>query len=87
MSLSKAAIADFGVFPVDSDLTTTTANQIIHEFNRSDFRTVKYLVQLEHDSDNKYHSEEILLTHNNTCLLYTSPSPRDVRSSRMPSSA
>ena len=23
----------------------------------------------------------------NTCLLYTSPSPRDVRSSRMPSSA
>ena len=24
---------------------------------------------------------------NNSCLLYTSPSPRDVRSSRMPSSA
>ena len=24
---------------------------------------------------------------NNNCLLYTSPSPRDVRSSRMPSSA
>ena len=25
--------------------------------------------------------------HNNTCLLYTSPSPRDKRQSRMPSSA
>ena len=25
--------------------------------------------------------------HKYTCLLYTSPSPRDVRSSRMPSSA
>ena len=27
------------------------------------------------------------LTHNYTCLLYTSPSPRDQRGSRMPSSA
>ena len=26
-------------------------------------------------------------SHNNHCLLYTSPSPRDVSSSRMPSSA
>ena len=29
----------------------------------------------------------ILETYDNICLLYTSPSPRDVRSSRMPSSA
>ena len=28
-----------------------------------------------------------LHVYNSTCLLYTSPSPRDVRSSRMPSSA
>ena len=28
-----------------------------------------------------------LSRHKNSCLLYTSPSPRDVRSSRMPSSA
>ena len=28
-----------------------------------------------------------LCTHNGTCLLYTSPSPRDKRQSRMPSSA
>lgn len=71
VSLSAAAIADFGVLPVDSDLTTTAADQIIHEFSRSDFRTVKYIVQLEHDSDNKYHSEEILLTHNNTTVAMT----------------
>ena len=31
--------------------------------------------------------ESIKLTKNNTCLLYTSPSPRDKRQSRMPSSA
>ena len=71
VSLSAAAIADFGVLPVDSDLTTTAADQIIHQFSRSDFRTVKYIVQLEHDSDNKYHSEEILLTHNNTTVAMT----------------
>ena len=28
-----------------------------------------------------------ILTLENTCLLYTSPSPRDMRRSRMPSSA
>ena len=28
-----------------------------------------------------------LLTHTNACLLYTSPSPRDLSTSRMPSSA
>ena len=30
---------------------------------------------------------KIFTTFNNTCLLYTSPSPRDVEESRMPSSA
>ena len=38
----------------------------------------------------KYKSAEIIVTGfdaMNTCLLYTSPSPRDMRRSRMPSSA
>ena len=30
---------------------------------------------------------EVLITHNQACLLYTSPSPRDRQKSRMPSSA
>ena len=30
---------------------------------------------------------EIFLHHDDSCLLYTSPSPRDQRGSRMPSSA
>ena len=33
----------------------------------------------------KNHEHELHMT--NTCLLYTSPSPRDVEESRMPSSA
>ena len=35
-------------------------------------------------SSQKYHSPGLWT---NTCLLYTSPSPRDVEESRMPSSA
>ena len=35
----------------------------------------------------KLMSDEIALTYPNTCLLYTSPSPRDRTRSRMPSSA
>ena len=31
--------------------------------------------------------KDVLNIHNNSCLLYTSPSPRDMRRSRMPSSA
>ena len=40
--------------------------------------TVEFLV----DDDNKFYFMEM-----NTCLLYTSPSPRDLSTSRMPSSA
>ena len=45
------------------------------------------------DSFNEMYKEDIsngtveALTHSNDCLLYTSPSPRDQRGSRMPSSA
>ena len=31
--------------------------------------------------------DTVLMVQNNICLLYTSPSPRDQRGSRMPSSA
>jgi hypothetical protein len=46
------------------DLTTTAALQTIDEFPVTTYRSVKYIVQLEHDSDSKYHCAEILLTHN-----------------------
>ena len=41
---------------------------------------------LKKDSENKLSAETTAQTINN-CLLYTSPSPRDVEESRMPSSA
>ena len=37
--------------------------------------------------DKKYKGEKTYLEIGNDCLLYTSPSPRDVEESRMPSSA
>ena len=71
VSVAKAAIADFGVAAYDSDFLTTDSDQIIHTFPAASFRTVKYIVQIEHDSDNKYHSEEILLAHNGTTVGMT----------------
>ena len=32
---------------------------------------MKYVAQLEHDSSNSYHAEEILLTHNGTNVAMT----------------
>ena len=72
VSLAKAAISDQNfVQSADSDFTTTTADQIIDTFSKSSYRTVKYIAQIEHDSDNKYHSEELLVTHNGTTVAMT----------------
>ena len=56
---------------VNNDLDSAGADQIVDTFSVSDFRTAKYIVQLEHDSDSKYHSTEILLTHNGTNAYLT----------------
>ena len=51
------------------------AQLIAYRLNIRDIRVMKLI---SYDSDNK---------RGETCLLYTSPSPRDVEESRMPSSA
>ena len=60
-----------GVRGATASLDSAGTNQIIDTFPSSEFRTVKYLVQLEHDSDSKYHSSEIILTHNGTNVFLT----------------
>lgn len=72
ISLQAATIYDGVIFSSEKDFTTTNANQIVEEFSKTLYRTVKYTVQVEHDSDNKYHSEEILLTHTGTKVGMTS---------------
>ena len=60
---------------------------IIAEESRNDSLTKKILSNLP-DVDVSYtHSRNDPLINKSTCLLYTSPSPRDQRGSRMPSSA
>lgn len=56
---------------VNNDLDSAGTGQIVDTFQASEFRTCKYIVQLEHDSDSKYHSTEILLTHNGTNVFLT----------------
>ena len=40
-----------------------------------------------HEPQVSYHTRTHMYAHTHTCLLYTSPSPRDATLSRMPSSA
>ena len=57
---------------IDSDLTTTDSSQVVHSFNKSIYRTVKYTAQLENDDTSSYHAEEILLTHDGTNIAISS---------------
>lgn len=67
----QAALASNVANSIDSDLTATTADQLIDTFSATEFRTCKYVIQMEHDSDSKYHSSEILLTHNGSEVFFT----------------
>ena len=60
------------VLQVDSNLTSLDSAQVIHTFPKTQFRTVKYVAQLENDDSNGYQAEEILLTHNDTSIVMTS---------------
>lgn len=53
------------------DLTNTIADQVIDTFDKTLYRTIKYIVQIEHDENNKYHSTELLLTHNGSEVYFT----------------
>jgi hypothetical protein len=60
------------ILQIDSDLTTTDSAQVVHSFNKTTYRTVKYTAQLENDDTNSYHAEEILLTHDGTNIAISS---------------
>ena len=49
----------------------STSQQIIDSFDISSYRTARYIIQMEYDSVNKFHSTEILLMHNNTNVYMT----------------
>jgi hypothetical protein len=55
----------------EADLLTAVPNQIVDEYDAELYRTSKYVIQVEHDSDNKYQTSELLLTHNGTDVFLT----------------
>ena len=66
-----------------SDLTVVNAARVsfgktVSEMSEKDTKLIRYLAKHGHWSP---------FGHCSVCLLYTSPSPRDVEESRMPSSA
>ena len=46
-----------------------------------------YGTRVNNKPERSFERESKVISHPNSCLLYTSPSPRDVSLSRMPSSA
>ena len=87
-------------YPIDKkDFIEGLQNSLLYKWNRRG----KYLIaelkkNVSNNNANELSLEEngVLVVHlrmtgyftfNNTCLLYTSPSPRDRQKSRMPSSA
>ena len=70
-SFGAATFQDNQFTPHNTNLTTTTANQVVDQFSKTARRTAKYVIQFEHDSDNKYTATEVLLTHNNSTVFIT----------------
>jgi hypothetical protein len=72
VSHAKASTAELnGVLSIDSDLTSSSANQIIYTYAAANHRTLKFTAQIEHDGSSSYHAEEVLLTHNDSDVAMT----------------
>lgn len=72
-SFASAALLDptYQFVSSEEDFTTTDSSQVVDTYSLAEYRTAKYLVQLEKDSDSKYHATEILLTHNGSTVFMT----------------
>ena len=75
MNMSKEVLSAFGLM----DAKFAESNVVATEKNGA------LLADLKTKAEEK--KEEFAVPFNKACLLYTSPSPRDKRQSRMPSSA
>ena len=67
--------------------TTIIGFPRLGEFRELKFTTEKYFRKEISEEELLAAAKELRAKHWNICLLYTSPSPRDMRRSRMPSSA
>ena len=81
----KSIYPDLPVLMISGHGTIETAVQAIrlgaYDFIEKPFKEARLLMMVDRALENAKLAQE------NVCLLYTSPSPRDMRRSRMPSSA
>ena len=68
-SFSKASLVDIGLTPGSATIGTAATQYVADTYSATTHRTSKYLIELAIDSDNKYHSTEVLLTHNGTTVF------------------
>ena len=68
-SFSKASLVDVGLTPGSASIGTAATQYVADTYSATTHRTSKYLIELAIDSDNKYHSTEVLLTHNGTTVF------------------
>ena len=73
LSITTMALATFVdndiIKPVNTPLTSTSANQVVDTFSGSRYRTAKYVVQMT--SGTRYHSTEVILIHDGTTVYMT----------------
>ena len=73
-----------GLIMIDTCFTEARTKTYLDSVQRVSSLPMNTLVNTHHHGD---HTHGNYLVKNATCLLYTSPSPRDLSTSRMPSSA
>ena len=72
----------------ESNYAEITFDRVFHDFGMvSEGEIVKTIFKFTNTSENDLYIVDAMGSCGCTCLLYTSPSPRDLSTSRMPSSA
>ena len=81
---------------IDTTDDVSQAKEVLSEFQKINQNPIKAIIYTHNHGDHVFGASEfynaqeekpLVIAHSTTCLLYTSPSPRDVEESRMPSSA
>ena len=79
------------LYEKDYEVVFWQGNTVLTETQITLENGLKHLLDFHVDSLSRYEivesNEDLVLTLSSFCLLYTSPSPRDLSTSRMPSSA
>ena len=76
------------VHPFTKEFSRLSAIEFVRDILVNQLKAKKIIIGYDHRfGRNRNANINDLITFGNTCLLYTSPSPRDKRQSRMPSSA